>query len=507
MANTHISRMLLQAASCRRSGALRPISTIFSRQTLSRGAAGFHTTAKVGEAEEAQKLSEEASLTQSATETTRRKKKADEQSVVKADAKPRRPRRTKAEMAIVKAEEAANPKPRKFRRTAAEVKAAKAEKAAKPRLKPAPRCAAYNYEYPVSGEVELPPVYSWHQFFPVWKEKTKHTRASVREVDTADKLANAFVPEGSKDMTVIEISAGPGQLTRSLLRLPKERIKKMVVLENNPFFAPWQEALQGYDPRVKVFREDGYDWSGYTKVEESGVLDDLEVVDWQIVHPNLVVVMHLSGDVFGEQLLAQLLRSIPDRQWLFKFGRVPLHVVAPVRMWERMSALPGEMTRCKVSVMAQATAEIAEALPFHQLQPYGDHFHPVRLTETEQPKEGHLKPKGFGSPHAAFTATPRVDQVIQRGELDYWDYCTRKLFVQKATPVHKTLGALGPGANNLLPKLADPSLPADERMDTTKAPRNLDLHEWELLVRAFKNWPFRPESLSIDNFHTTARNG
>ena len=44
--------------------------------------------------------------------------------------------------------------------------------------------------------------------------------------------------------------------------------------------------------------------------------------------------MHLSGDVFGEQLMAQLLRSIPDRQWLFKFGRVPLHVVAPIRMWE-----------------------------------------------------------------------------------------------------------------------------------------------------------------------------
>lgn len=44
--------------------------------------------------------------------------------------------------------------------------------------------------------------------------------------------------------------------------------------------------------------------------------------------------MHLSGDVYGEQLMAQLLRSIPDRLWLFKFGRVPLHVVAPIRMWE-----------------------------------------------------------------------------------------------------------------------------------------------------------------------------
>lgn len=42
------------------------------------------------------------------------------------------------------------------------------------------------------------------------------------------------------------------------------------------------QALPAYDPRVRVFQEDGYDWSGYTKVEESGLLDDIEVVDWQI---------------------------------------------------------------------------------------------------------------------------------------------------------------------------------------------------------------------------------
>jgi hypothetical protein len=50
--------------------------------------------------------------------------------------------------------------------------------------------------------------------------------------------------------------------------------------------------------------------------------------------------MHLSGDVYGEQLMAQLLRSIPDRQWLFRFGRVPLHVVAPIRMWEVSTTFP-----------------------------------------------------------------------------------------------------------------------------------------------------------------------
>lgn len=44
------------------------------------------------------------------------------------------------------------------------------------------------------------------------------------------------------------------------------------------------QTLPAYDPRVSVLREDGYDWAGYTKVEESGLLDDIEVVDWQIGH-------------------------------------------------------------------------------------------------------------------------------------------------------------------------------------------------------------------------------
>jgi len=44
------------------------------------------------------------------------------------------------------------------------------------------------------------------------------------------------------------------------------------------------QALQPYDPRVRVLKEDGYDWSGYTKIEQTGLLDDVEVIDWQNGH-------------------------------------------------------------------------------------------------------------------------------------------------------------------------------------------------------------------------------
>ena len=56
-----------------------------------------------------------------------------------------------------------------------------------------------------------------------------------------------------------------------------------------------------------------------------------------------------------------------------------------------------------------------------------------------------------------------------------------------------TPSLLGPGGKNLLPKLCNKELPPNERLDTKKTPRSLDLNEWALVVRVFKEWPFRPE--------------
>lgn len=188
MANAHFSRMFMQAASCRHSNALRPIPTIFSRQILSGGAAGFHTNAKVGEVSEAQNLSEEARLTPPATKK-RRRTKAHEESAVEVDAEPRKPQPRRTQVPFDKGEP-----------NGVDVKR---------KLKSAPRRSVLPAKASgIVAAVELPPVESWHQFFPVRKERTKHSRAIIREVHTADMLAEAFVPEGSKDMTVIEVSAG-----------------------------------------------------------------------------------------------------------------------------------------------------------------------------------------------------------------------------------------------------------------------------------------------------------
>lgn len=97
----------------------------------------------------------------------------------------------------------------------------------------------------------------------------------------------------------------------------------------------------------------------------------------------------------GEQFIAQALRCIPDRSWLFQYGRVPLNMVLSEWVWsvrllflhvlhangahtiQRLSADVASSARCKLTVIAEATATTSTSLPAESLVPFSDHFHPA----------------------------------------------------------------------------------------------------------------------------------
>ncbi|KAF8160620.1 S-adenosyl-L-methionine-dependent methyltransferase [Crassisporium funariophilum] len=343
------------------------------------------------------------------------------------------------------------------------------------------------------SRIELPHHDHWRPYFKDNGTATR-MRASVRHPDTARLLAEAFVPEGSKDKIIIDVNPGPGQLTRALLNLPKERIKKIIVVEHFDKFLDFLRPLETIDSRVTVIEKNGKDWDTYTKIAEMGLLDEVQTLDWdQPVHPQLQFIMHLGGSVEGEQLISQLFRAMPNRQWLYKYGRIPMNFILTSRMYKRMQGPTGTAARCKVSVMAQAAAEWKEVVPFEALQPFSTHFHPENAHSSKLGNFTPLEARIGGNPMTAIQVIPCLEQYIKPGDLDYWDFCLRKLFVQKATPIEKCVGSLGPGAKNMLPRLTDPKLPAEERLDIKKNARSLDIREWALVVRAFKEWPFRPQ--------------
>ena len=52
------------------------------------------------------------------------------------------------------------------------------------------------------------------------------------------------------------------------------------------------------------------------------------------VHPQLQFISHLPENVFGEQFISQIVRLIPDRQWLFNYGRVPMNFLLNIHVWQ-----------------------------------------------------------------------------------------------------------------------------------------------------------------------------
>jgi transcription factor 1 len=68
------------------------------------------------------------------------------------------------------------------------------------------------------------------------------------------------------------------------------------------------------------------------------------------------------------------------------------------------------VVRCKVSVMAQAAAEMSEAVPYDTLQPFHDHFHPA-VPKQEELKVSGLDGRRTGNPMSAITVIPLKDQV------------------------------------------------------------------------------------------------
>jgi hypothetical protein len=99
------------------------------------------------------------------------------------------------------------------------------------------------------SKIDLPPISHWDTCFPQ-KNSAIRDRVSVRNPKTAAAIAESFVPKGSCAKIVLEAFPGvfhfvylvyainrftfegPGTLTRALLGLPRDRIQKLIVLED-----------------------------------------------------------------------------------------------------------------------------------------------------------------------------------------------------------------------------------------------------------------------------------
>ena len=81
-----------------------------------------------------------------------------------------------------------------------------------------------------------------------------------------------------------------------------------------------------------------------------------------------------------------------------------------------MDAAESSVARCKLSVIAQATADLQECVDPEVLKPYKEHFHPELVYGTgpnanANVRGRYLEPRKLGTPHTAITVLPLKRQV------------------------------------------------------------------------------------------------
>ncbi|KAH9956928.1 S-adenosyl-L-methionine-dependent methyltransferase [Russula dissimulans] len=342
----------------------------------------------------------------------------------------------------------------------------------------------------------LPPTEEWLSRFSYVVAPARN-RVSVRNPASAIRAAHNFInskkTSTSKPKVIIEAFPGPGVLSRALLTLPPSQLRRLIILEDHEPYLQYLRPLAQADPRVRVVPRSGFVWDTYTYLSESGDLDSSKYIYTHAVHPELHFVTHIPQTIPGEQLVAQLLRCIPERSWLFKYGRIPMSFILADWVWRRISAPPDSYDRCKLSVIAEASSHFFPSLPPEELSPFVDHFHPVTHFMRAGRPDARPENRRRGNPFVAVSVVPHDEQVINKGKLDQWDYILRRLFVLKSTPLRKAMSSLAPGAEVLLDSLTDKTLPPEQRVDVRLKVKHLTVSDWTLIARAFDAWPFAPD--------------
>ncbi|GJJ06511.1 hypothetical protein Clacol_000703 [Clathrus columnatus] len=333
----------------------------------------------------------------------------------------------------------------------------------------------------------------WNQIFP-GNMRNRRFRVCLGNSDTAARVADAFFPksDSSRGKVVVEAYPGPGVLTRALLQLPPGRIRKLIVLEDIPEYYEKVKELEAHDPRVVALNLDALSWDTYTEIEQRGLLDDLEKRNWEDAS-DVEFVCHMPHSLHGEQFTAQLLRSIPQKSWLFTYGRMPMHLILAESLYDRVLG-SSRRTRCKLSIIAEATTSFQYSIQPGDLKPYIQHFWPPPITRSSDLPES----RKAGHPMVASTFMPLPEQHIGSDALDEWDYCLRRLYVLKNTTLDKAVSSLAPGAHNLLASI-NKNLPAEQHINVKAKVNELSVKDWATLVKAFKEWPFAPDVRMISN--------
>ncbi|KAK3830883.1 MAG: ribosomal RNA adenine dimethylase-domain-containing protein [Linnemannia elongata] len=261
----------------------------------------------------------------------------------------------------------------------------------------------------------LPPLIStdlWPTVFKASRARGQ-LRVSVMTEDTANLAAAAMKFEAHPNRSVLEIFPGPGQLTRSMYLAGA---KKIVTIENADTFQSSLKKLEDESKgTIKNYNmnplSDPFDELLGPKIN---AVPDLVPQEWENIQSNVLLVGTIPNSTMGEKCLHDLLTSSSERMGVFKYGRVEMFMFVFKDAAKRLIAPPGTPSRNRVSVLAEAAAEMTQIM-----RPGAGHFH---------------LPYDYELVHFVPHKVPKLDV-----SMEVFDFCLRSLFTNKSNPLNKVI--------------------------------------------------------------------
>ncbi|KAA1073643.1 Mitochondrial transcription factor 1 [Puccinia graminis f. sp. tritici] len=367
-------------------------------------------------------------------------------------------------------------------------------------------------------------------------------RPSISDTLVVQKLINEFWNiDQLVDATVLVSYAGYPTLIDELLKL--ENVKKVIAIEEKPEYCimyndRWKAEVE--NKRLFHIKNDGYWWESYSEVEEEGLLDDVAIEDWEKSHPSLFFICQLPHNKRSIQFLMQLISFIPNRNWLFQYGRVGMGFIGSGELCQRMTRDQSEKKYTRITAAANCLTSIKTPGKEVFSELTEEQFFPTNLELTGPSPTASSSTGGTGtgerrpgrppkvkpaltagtttktkkiyksSPEAnptAFAAAldlrPKNDVNLSPDEFECLSFLQRVMFIHSAQSWVESISHAAAGAAILYNKLVqiDQQRGPDEppvMIPKTKTPRSFSDQDWIVLAKEFNRWPFRPRSFEND---------
>lgn len=233
-------------------------------------------------------------------------------------------------------------------------------------------------------QLRLPPMPKISDIIRLYglRAKKQLSQNFILDLNITDKFARKA---DVFDCHVVEVGAGPGSLTRSLL---SSGIRHLHAVEIDDRFLPSLEILKDASKgHMTIHHMD------IMKFDFISALTDVHHAPWESDDlPNVRLVGNLPFAV-SIPLLLQWLQAISRRKGPFRYGRVPMTLVFQKEVGENLTADAFNYHRSRLSIMAQNYCHVSRAMilnsavftPEPEVDAWLVHFIPRQKAQIDAP--------------------------------------------------------------------------------------------------------------------------